>query len=128
MTVLVLTFLIPLSSCASSDQASTLDIPSLDAVKPDYDVPDLINNPTTKGDYLHNMIRYKENMEKWQDYSDQLQDYIDKVDNIIGRASKAKPKFKPYDVDRLRRLLYPICGFIPDPPTFVSISVSAYPS
>ena len=59
-------------------------IPSLDAFEPPRVPTDLIDEPQTDADLLHNSIQYEFLMYDWQDYADGLARYIDQIRKIIG--------------------------------------------
>ena len=54
-------------------------LPSLDAFEPERTPPDLIAEPMTDADLLHNSIQYEFALYEWQDYADALKKYLAEI-------------------------------------------------
>lgn len=58
-------------------------LPTLDAFEPPRVPADLIDEPMTDADLLHNSVRFEFLLYDWQDYADGLSDYLDKIRSML---------------------------------------------
>ena len=58
-------------------------LPTLDAFEPDRVPADLIAEPMTDADLLHNSVKFEFSMYDWQDYADALGEYLDKIRRLL---------------------------------------------
>lgn len=60
-------------------------IPSLEAFEPPRIPADLIAEPMTDIDLLHNSIQFEFSLYEWQDYADAMKAYIAELRKIVSR-------------------------------------------
>jgi hypothetical protein len=58
-------------------------LPTLDAFEPERVPFDLIAEPLTDVDLLHNSVRYEFLLYDWQDYADAMKAYLEKIRGIL---------------------------------------------
>jgi hypothetical protein len=75
-----------IAGCQTTEpvQQPTYTFPSLDAFEPPRVPVDLIDEPQTDVDLLHNSIQYEFLLYDWQDYADSLKDYIGEIRDVLG--------------------------------------------
>lgn len=58
-------------------------LPTLDAFEPDRVPADLIAEPMTDADILHNSVQFEFLMYDWQDYADALKSYMEHIRGML---------------------------------------------
>ena len=69
-----------LAGCQTSEVlAPEYIIPSFDVFEPPRVPVDLIEEPMTDADLIHNSVQFEFLLYDWQDYADGLKEYLDQV-------------------------------------------------
>ncbi len=73
-----------LSGCQTKVvEVPTYVLPTLDAFEPDRVPFNLVSEPMTDADLLHNSVQFEFLMYDWQDYADSLKAYLEKIRGIL---------------------------------------------
>lgn len=71
--------MLALSGCRTTEVRTEFVLPTLDAFEPERVPLDLIEQPLTAAEILHNSVQYEFLMYRWQDHADGLKDWIEKI-------------------------------------------------
>jgi hypothetical protein len=78
--VLLLVLALALSGCRTTQQPSVeITFPTLEAFRPVFVPEDLVAEPQTDADLMHNSVRFEFLMYAWQDYAIALEQYIQAI-------------------------------------------------
>jgi len=58
-------------------------IPSLNAFEPERIPTNLVAEPMTDADLLHNSVQYEFSLYEWQDYANALNEYINQIRLLV---------------------------------------------
>ena len=84
ISLLALVLVLVLSGCQTKVvEVPTYVLPTLDAFEPDRVPVNLIEEPMTDADLLHNSVQYEFLMYDWQDYADALKEYLGRIPYLM---------------------------------------------